>query len=456
MPGVTKEEFRSRRARLCHIISELVASRANDFNHLVVIPAAPKKYMTENIPYPYRQNSNFFYLSGSYDPGAFIVMCINGKEQTHALFLSDPDAMSELWDGPMTNPSAAIDHFGFDEAFVASQFERFIGDFAKMSHKKTKVWCEDRSIVEKYLNPSFGFEFKNTESPKAIIDTLRVIKSPSEVNLMRESANISAKAFQRTIKFCAELHAKGEPVNERQIWAKLDFECRHLGAERLAYPPVVAGGSRANVIHYVFNNNTCLPNELVLVDAGCEYYGCCSDITRTWPVSGKFENDRQRSLYQMMLSLQTGLIKRVKPGLSLDRLFRIMNEQLLKGLQELGIIEKGLGTEGRLQDHTHEIALRFCPHHVSHYLGMDVHDTTTIMRDEPLVPGMVVTVEPGVYLRASSNQSDFLTKVGREFSGLAIRIEDDVLITQDGCSVLTSGCPKTIEDIELWGRVPQR
>lgn len=410
--------------------------------------------MTENIPYPYRQNSNFFYLSGSYDPEAFIVLCVTPKEQVHTLFLSDPDPMSDLWDGPKTNPKAAIDHYGFDQAYLASEFESFMNDFAKKTNRKVKVWCEDRSIVEKYLDPSFGFEFKNAESPKAIMDTLRIVKSPGEIELMRQSARIASEAFQQTIKFCAELCSNGQSLNERQIWAKLDYECRLNGAERLAYPPVVAAGDRANIIHYVFNNNRCDPNDMILVDAGCEYFGYCSDITRTWPVSGKFNNEHHRALYEMVLKVQTDLIKHVEPGISLDELFRIMSGYLVKGLEELGVIHKGT-YNSRKTTNCHEIALRFCPHHVSHYLGMDVHDTSTIERNEALVPGMIVTVEPGIYLRKTSpsNQDAFLTKVGEEFRGLAIRIEDDVLVTQDGRSVLTASCPKAIEDIENWGKV---
>ncbi|CAL8115251.1 unnamed protein product [Orchesella dallaii] len=451
MPGIYKEELRSRRASLCHIVSQLVVKRGSEVNHLIVIPASPKKYMSENIPFPYRQNSNFLYLSGSYDPEAFIVLCVTGKEQLHTLFLSDPDPMSDLWDGPKTSPTAAVEHYGFDQAFLASEFETFMNSFAQKTNRKVKVWCEDRSIVERYLDPSFGFEFKNAESPKAVIDSLRLIKSPGEIELMRRSARIAGEAFQQTMQLCANLHAKGETINEHQIWAKLDYECRIHGAERLAYPPVVASGERANIIHYVFNNNKCHPEDMVLVDAGCEYFGYCSDITRTWPVCGKFQNDLHKSLYEMMLKTQTDLIKKVEPGISLDQLFGIMSEYLVKGLEDLGIVKEGSSKSGNCQ----EIALRFCPHHVSHYLGMDVHDTASVGRGEPLGAGMVVTVEPGIYLRASSNQKDFLTRVGKEFNGIAIRIEDDVHVTEDGHCVLTHCCPKSVQDIENWGTVTQ-
>lgn len=277
---------------------------------------------------------------------------------------------------------------------------------------------------------------------------MRVIKSPSEISLLRQSCKIASEAFQQTIKYCAEKCSQGEPLSEHQIWAKIDYESRIHGADRLAYPPVVASGSRANVIHYVFNSNKCDPKELVLVDAGCEFFGYCSDITRTWPVSGKFVDDRHKSLYEMLLQVQIDLIKQVRPGISLDHLFRIMSSHLVKGLEELGIIKPGLGSRSKS-----DIALRFCPHHVSHHLGMDVHDTPSIERNDPLQPGMIVTIEPGIYIRNVPSQREILTPAGKEFIGIAMRIEDDVLVTNDGQNVLSGSCPKHIEDIERWGHI---
>jgi Xaa-Pro aminopeptidase len=181
------------------------------------------------------------------------------------------------------------------------------------------------------------------------------------------------------------------------------------------------------------------------VDAGCEFFGYCSDITRTWPVSGKFTDDRHRSLYEMLLQLQMNLIKDVRPGISLDQLFRIMSVQLVKGLEELSIIKPGLGNKSKS-----DVALRFCPHHVGHHLGMDVHDTPSVSRSDPLEPGMIITIEPGIYIRNSASQKEILTKAGKEFMGIGMRIEDDVLITDNGQNVLSGSCPKHIEDIERW------
>lgn len=172
---------------------------------------------------------------------------------------------------------------------------------------------------------------------------------------------------------------------------------------------------------------------------------------RSWPVSGKFSDDRHRSLYEMLLQVQTDLIKQVRPGISLDQLFRIMSSHLVKGLEELSIIKPGLGSKSKS-----DVALRFCPHHVGHHLGMDVHDTQSIDRNDPLQPGMCVTVEPGIYIRNVASQRDILTPAGKEFIGIAMRIEDDVLVTPDGQNVLSGSCPKSLSDIERWGQTSEK
>ena len=408
--------------------------------------------MTENIPYPFRQNSNFFYLSGSYDPEALLVLTVtNDGQQVHSMFLSDPDPLSDLWDGRKTSPRAAVEHYGLDRAYNLSGFEGFLREFALATEKKFVMWCEDRYFIERVRTHFLSStEVRPIQSPKGLIDSMRVIKSPGEIALMRKSAQIASEAFQKTIHYCGQQGSEQGPVSEHQLWAKIDYECRVRGAERLAYPPVVASGSRANIIHYVFNNNKCGQDEMVLLDAGCEFFGYCSDITRTWPVSGSFTNDRQRSLYEMVLYIQSELIKKVQPGNTLERLFKSMGPLMVSGLQELGILSKSLDVNSV---GVTELTLRFCPHHVSHYLGMDVHDTPTVEKHEPFKPGMILTVEPGIYITASSSQKELLTKVGKEFDGIGIRIEDDVLVKADGQEVLTEACPKTIQEIEHFARV---
>jgi Xaa-Pro aminopeptidase len=427
----------------------LSRSSGDEISHLIIVPGSTKKYMTENIPYPFRQNSNFFYLTGSYDPEALLVLTVTQEgNQVHPMFLSDPDPISELWVGRKTSPRAAVEHFGVDRAYVLSAFEGFLREFALATEKKFVMWCEDRHFVERVRSHFLtSTEARPVQSPKGLIDSMRVIKSAGEIRLMKKSCQIASEAFQEAIHFCGQRSGTEGPVSEHQIWAKIDYECRLRGAERLAYPPVVASGGRANIIHYVYNTNKCGEDEMVLVDAGCEFFGYCSDITRTWPVSGSFTNDRQRSLYEMVLYVQSEVLKKVEPGNTLERLFKTMGPLVMSGLQELGIVKKSIDVNSLGAT---DLTLRFCPHHVSHYLGMDVHDTPTVERHEGLKPGMIITVEPGIYLRAASSQKELLTKVGKEFDGIGIRIEDDVLVTPNGHEVLTAAAPKTVEEIERW------
>lgn len=451
MPGVTKEEIRKRRTVLLDLVqqsNQSLTSDESETSNVIVIPAASKKYMSENIPYPFRQSSNFLYFSGSYDQDAFIVLTATRNEQTHLYFLPDPDPMSELWDGPKTTPQAAMSHYGFNEAFYGSNFKAFIDNFIRHSSSTVRLWCEDQIFLQNLLGPELVQQFKSYASPTQLIDSLRVVKSPSEIALMQKSCDIAAQSFTKAIQFCSQRVNSGTPISEHHIWAKMDYECRLMGAERLAYPPVVASGERAGVIHYIFNANKCNPDDVILVDAGCEFFGYCSDITRTWPMKGKFSSDRHRSLYEMLYEMQVDLIKMTGPGITLDTVFKDMGDMLLKGLKELGIIELGPRFKWNSSNNSSEYALRFCPHHVGHHLGMDVHDTSTVDRRKPLAPGMVVTIEPGIYISDNASQSPFLTKVGKEFVGIGMRIEDDVAITENGNDVLSKNCPKSVRDIE--------
>ena len=270
------------------------------------------------------------------------------------------------------------------------------------------------------------------ESPRQSLHELRVIKSPAEVNLMRETCRIGGLALKKTMMRSRELETEG------QLLASLEFESRMAGASHLAYPPVVASANNATIIHYISATSQLHPGSLVLVDAGCEYHGYSSDITRTWPAGGVW-SDPQLCLYQAVLETQLSLISSIRPGTStVDSLYRDMQASLGKHLQHLGLIEE---EAEYLTARTHE----FCPHHVSHYLGMDVHDCGKESKKLPLIPGMVITLEPGCYIPSGK------AGVDPRWWGLGCRIEDDLLITEDGVEVLSSNCPKHVDDInQLW------
>ncbi|XP_076549350.1 xaa-Pro aminopeptidase 3 isoform X2 [Osmia lignaria lignaria] len=215
-----------------------------------------------------------------------------------------------------------------------------------------------------------------------------------------------------------------------------DYESRMNGAEFLAYPPVIAAGKNSNVIHYISNNQIIQNGEMVLMDAGCEYHGYSSDVTRTWPINGTFTQE-QKIVYDVVLDVQKTLIRQLKEFPSLDQLYHDMCSLLSKRLQEIRLIPKDLSrTELFSAVHT------YCPHHVSHYLGMDIHDTGKMSRNLKLQPGMIITVEPGIYI---NHKNKFAPP---EFYGLGVRIEDDILITENGPVILTETCPKEINEIE--------
>ncbi|RZC33528.1 Xaa-Pro aminopeptidase 3, partial [Asbolus verrucosus] len=436
-PLIKRSEFQERRQKLMDQIAQYVCERNPDIKqHLIVIPSATKRYMSDKIPYFFRQNSDFLYLTGCQEPDSCLVLAAADSPSQHraTLFVREKDEHSELWDGPRTGPDSAPSLFGVDQSLPSSELENYLHSYLK-SNKNFTVWYDYMNPVQDdvhrlmcdYLN---YMKQKMWESPKIFVHKQRVIKSPAEIALMQESCDIASEAIVKTVG------ASRPGMSEHQIFATVDYECRMKGAEFLAYPPVVAGGDRANIIHYINNNQIVDDGDMVLMDAGCEYHGYSSDITRTWPINGKF-NRHQRELYEVVLDVQTKLIKLCQTFPTLDSLFDSMCVLLGKGLQQIGIIPKILSNQALIK-----AAYQFCPHHVSHYLGMDVHDTPLITRNIKIRPGMVITVEPGVYLSRKH-------KLPKEFQGLGIRIEDDVLITESGPVVLSRRCPKTVEDVEM-------
>ncbi|KAF5276102.1 hypothetical protein FQR65_LT16488 [Abscondita terminalis] len=431
-PYIQKKEFQERRQNLLESI--ILHSKTNLKQHLIIIPSATKQYMCDKIPYVFRQNTDFLYLSGCLEPDTCLVLSTTESVDQHhsILFMREKDAHSELWDGPRTDFEDAPELFGVDLGLPFLELENYLVLFMK-KNSEALLWYDFLSPVQKqvdhimnnFLNKKIN---KMWESPTQFIHKLRLIKSSAEIQLMQKSCDIASDAISRTIAFSRP------GITEHQIFANVEYECKMQGAEYLAYPPVVAGGNRANIIHYINNNQVVNNNEMVLMDAGCEYHGYSSDITRTWPINGKFTPE-QREVYETLLSTQTKLIELCNHFPTLDDLFEAMCIILSKHLQEVGIIRKNISEDPV------KFAYRFCPHHVSHYLGMDVHDTSTVPRNKKIKPGMVITIEPGVYINKK-------IRVPQRYHDIAIRIEDDVLITHDGPVVLTKKCPRQLEDIE--------
>ncbi|KZC07833.1 putative Xaa-Pro aminopeptidase 3 [Dufourea novaeangliae] len=388
VPGIQFQEFRERRNKLMeNIVSHGCVANAGK-SHIVIIPSSSKVYMSEKIPYVFRQNTDFLYFTGCQEPDSILIITAKNENFETVLFVRQRNEHSELWDGPRTGVEDALRLFGVDLALPVTEFEQFFISFIN-ENKTSIIWYENMDIVQPNLHTKLHKLIKAASSqkfisPTNIIHKIRLIKSQSEIDLMKESCKIVSAAISRTIEISKP------KMSEHQLFATVDYECRMKGAEFLAYPPVVASGKNANIIHYIINNQIIQDKDMVLMDAGCEYHGYSSDVTRTWPISGTF-TEEQRLLYEIVLDIQNILICKLREMPTLDELFRDMCSLLGKRLQEIGLIPKHLSGDKLLA-----AAYIYCPHHVSHYLGMDVHDTGKISRNIKLQPGMIVTVEPGI------------------------------------------------------------
>ncbi|XP_068159603.1 xaa-Pro aminopeptidase 3 [Drosophila tropicalis] len=443
VPGVEMIEFQSRRNTLMKTLQSYARTMGNEFNgrscqsHMVILSSATKKYMSGKIPYVFRQNSDFYYLTGCLEPDSALIMTIDESSNVQSiLFMRPKDAHAELWDGPRTGPELAVGLFGVNEAYPIEQFNNWLAK--RFTAGKPHLWFDAKLSEVQAVNESVLKLTSSEQSPLlpvyTFVESMRLLKSPAEMELMRRTCEIASQSFNEVI-------AETRPgQSEHHLFASIDYKCRMRDASFLAYPPVVAAGKNATIIHYVNNTQLLKPRDLVLMDAGCEYGGYTSDITRTWPAGGTF-TDPQRTLYDMLAQLQKEVIETImKPGgETLDQLFEVTCCKLGKYLQEIGLISKHLSDYKELASQGY----RFCPHHVSHYLGMDVHDTPHVPRNTAILPGMVFTVEPGIYI------SPDRTDVPVEFRGIGIRIEDDILINQNNeVEVLTGSCIKDCRELE--------
>ncbi|KAL9988651.1 hypothetical protein ACROYT_G003121 [Oculina patagonica] len=438
-PGITKKEYRDRRQMLLSLLAKTHFGETHD-KHLVIIPSNPTKYMTKDVPYPFRQNTDFLYLTGFQQPDAVLVLqSVEGlplPAHKSTLFIQPHDPKKVLWEGKRPGTKDAILHFGFDESYSIRNLASVLID--RYAGKDFCVWYDSlrpthptiHDEISKVLFHTEKFSYKNLLVLGHNIHMLRLIKSDAEIKLLRESASLASRAITKVMK------STRPGLEESHLHTILEYECRMGGAERLAYPPVVASGPMANTLHYINNTQLLRDGELVLMDAGCEYHGYASDITRTWPVSGKF-SDPQRELYELVLRVHKKCLKLCQKEVSLDYLHHAMLLLLGEELININFVPKNL-TESQLK----KAAGEFCPHHVGHYLGMDTHDTHLVSRGLGLHPGMVITVEPGIYISEDNKN------VPERYRGIGIRIEDDVLITESGPEVLTDECPKEVEDIE--------
>ena len=458
--GLVKTDFQTRRQALAEKLAEAnpVLGKASidkpQRQHLVVIPSAQRRYMVDKIPYLFRQSTVFRYLTGSLSHNSALVLKFDGSLNlvTSTLVLPEIDPREAKWEGPQMRADEACDIFGIDQAIHMDELPSFLHSQIVQSAKNLVLWYD-------YLNPTHAnvhrilmrfVEGSNVvnqpvQSPKQAVHQLQLIKSPREIQAMRQTCKIGAETIMETIRSSRAFQS------ETQIFAKLDYESRMRGADFLSFPPVVAEGDHDNTIHYTSYSKLPMDEDnLMLVDCGSDYGGYCSDITRTWPISGKF-NPCQKLVYQAVLDIQDKIIQELNHGnaakQTIDNLYRKMQSVMGQHLADIGLVSQDVARDPlKLAAACNE----FCPHHVSHYLGMDVHDTALVSRNIPLQEGMVITVEPGIYIpRHPAATSKYLSRVPEEFRGMGVRIEDDVLITRHPhCEVLSQACPKNLEDIE--------
>ncbi|XP_065829372.1 xaa-Pro aminopeptidase 3-like isoform X2 [Oscarella lobularis] len=402
-------------------------------NHVAIVPSATTQYLSQDVPYTFRQNTDFLYLTGFHNPDAILLLVSDSAkglpDHKAVLFVQPQDSQWELWNGPRCRADDAVLIFGMDEAYSIDELPSY---FRKSCDNSCSVWFDQSlqtnhldfyELINEKLLLSNERSIKNLFSLRHHVHDVRVIKTSDEIELMTKSASIASEAFIETIR-----HGRSD-MSELEIGAKFEYECKRRGAERVAYPPVVAAGNRANILHYLTKTGIVCDGELVLMDAGCEFHGYASDITRTWPINGAFSK-LQREIYEAVLMTRDACIQLVKPGASLNAIHHSAEMIIGRALQDLGVIKKEFG-DVRLRN---EVS-RFFPHHVGHYLGMDTHDTPQVSRNATLQPGMVVTIEPGLYF------SNKLANMPDRYKGIGIRIEDDVLVTESGHKVLTERVP---------------
>jgi len=408
---------------------------------LALVPTAPELARNRDSYFPYRHDSYFYYLTGFPEPEAVVALVAGPDGDRHVLFCRTKSEEREIWDGFRYGPDAAKEIFGFDEARPIDTLPSAIADLASDRPALFtplglfETW--DRQVTQ-LLNEVRNRARTGVSAPdqvvdvRATLDALRLCKDEHELKLMRRAAAISSSAHRRAM-------ALTRPGwYEYQVEAELLHEFLRDGAQSVAYPSIVASGPNACVLHYRDNNRQMGAGELLLIDAGCEYQGYASDITRTFPVDGKFSGP-QKDVYELVLAAQAACLAAVKPGADFHDYHKAAEQVLAQGYVDLGLCT---GTvDAVLESGAFK---QFYMHRAGHWLGMDVHDAGLYQvqgASQKLQPGMVLTVEPGTYIRPADN-------VAEHFWNIGVRIEDDVLVTSDGHDNLTAATPKAVVDVE--------
>jgi Xaa-Pro aminopeptidase len=407
---------------------------------VAVIPTALEAVRNRDSHYQYRFDSYFYYLTGFTEPES-VLLLVAGEKPKSVLFCRDKDLEREIWDGFRYGPEGAKEAFGVDEAYSISRLDELAPQLLANQPRLHYSLGADASWdarVTGWLNQVRAQARSGVSAPAEIVDVrllldeMRLFKSEGEIAIMRRAAEISSGAHRRAMR------ATKPGSTEYEIEAELIHEFRRHGAQSPAYHSIVAGGANACVLHYVFNDAPLRDGDLLLIDAGCELDGYASDITRTFPVNGKFSGP-QKDLYELVLASQTAAIEAVRPGNHWNAPHEAALQVLVRGFIDFGLCKGTVDAVLESGDYR-----RFYMHRTGHWLGLDVHDAGEYKKNGEwrlLEPGMALTVEPGCYVRPADDVPEHYWNIG-------IRIEDDAVVTQDGCDIITMAAPKSVADIE--------
>ncbi len=409
-------------------------------NSAVVIAGASTQYRNADSSHAFRQDSNFWYLSGFNEAESTLVLLVNEKNNVQSIaFVPEKDELKEIWDGYRAGPEGAMKDHGFDLAFNNTEIDQRLPDllaghnqvFYPVGKSKTLdadiiEWIKSAKSKDRH---SSAIDIADASSK---VGNQRLIKDEDEIKIMKKACQISAEAHVEAMKFVKP------GMTEQEMEAFYQYEFSKRGGRFSAYTPIVAGGENACVLHYVENSKPLIDGELLLVDAGCEFELYASDITRTFPINGKFTAP-QLAIYEVVLEAQVKSIEAISTNNNVMDAQTISEKVITQGLIDLGILQgsmEELHGAGAFKD--------FYMHKIGHWLGLDVHDAGDYMEDGDFMkfkPGMVTTVEPGIYISSSSNVDD-------KWKGIGIRIEDDILVTDDGNENLTAFVPSDPQEIE--------
>jgi len=436
---MSQAEYRQRRQQLMSKIA----------NGTAVFRSAPMAVMHNDVEYNFRQDSDFFYLTGFNEPEAVAVLAPQHPEHQFVLFVQPKDREKEVWTGYRFGVDAAKEIYGADEAYPIAELDEKLPKYIEKADRIYYHLGRDAAFNQKILRhwqnlmrtyPKRGTGPIAIEDTGPILHSMRLVKSDTELQLMRTAADIAVEAHLHAMEISAPRRY------EYEIQAEMERIFRLRGGMGPAYPSIVASGANACVLHYIENNRQMQDDELLLIDAGCAYGYYNSDITRTFPVNGKFTPE-QKTLYEIVLEAQKQAIAQVKPGNPYNIIHDTALRVITEGLVDLGILK------GNIDELIKEEKYKpYYMHRTGHWLGLDVHDVGVYQHGDEkpqiLQPGQVLTVEPGIYIVPDTKLAEDQPTTHPRWVGIGIRIEDDVLVTPTGCEVLTAGVPKAVDEVQ--------